>query len=422
MSQDLVVMGDHTEVSLWRKPEQVLIEAKEAADALVKIVDGKKKKVIFNGETYLECEDWQTVANFYGCKPKTESDQYVEYGDVRGFEATAVVVDRDGRIVGRAISMCLNDEENWGDVPKYEWVNVLGPDKNPIWDDRAFNGKGGYKREKKEVGRTPKPLFQLRSMAQTRAHAKAMKSVFAWVVVLAGYQPTPAEELTGNEFSPQDEPEQKKPVTMPTETKKEEPKAVKAFDAFGKITARQDGKDNALWVVLGNARMAIPADKVSLAPFNIGDKLTAVVIEKAGTTGPFLVLQSVKNYETAKPGEEEQKEDTIPPIPDGTAAKREPDAMDQAIAEGKLDVEGQPMGDLQETRKGVIGKGRQTRLYTLMTQNTKKTGLTREIVHQILDKMDPPVAHLEELPVDPFYKTWERLMLGDEDWRPFLEE
>jgi hypothetical protein len=42
-----------------------------------------------------------------------------------------------------------------------------------------------------------KPLYQLRSMAQTRAQAKALRGVLAWVAVLAGYNPTPAEEMDG---------------------------------------------------------------------------------------------------------------------------------------------------------------------------------------------------------------------------------
>lgn len=422
MSQELVVMGDHTEVSLWRKPEDVLAEAHEAARALVRVVDAKKNKVTFNGETYLECEDWQTVANFYGCKPKTESDAYVEYGGVRGFEATAVVVDREGRIVGRAISMCLSDEENWGDVPKYEWVNVIGPDGKPVYDPTAFKGKGGNKREKKEVSRSPKPLFQLRSMAQTRAHAKAMKSVFSWVVVLAGYQPTPAEELTGNEFPPEEEQEQKKPVTMPTSTEKKATTNGQAefnkFDVTGTITARRDGKDNALWVTLGDKLLAIPADKVGLAPYSIGDSMTIEVIEKPGkNTETFYILQSVKSYTTTQV----QAEDTIPPIPDGTAPKREPDEMDKAIANGQLDVEREPTGDLQETRKGIVGKNRQVRLWTLMSNNAKKTGLTREIVHQILDRMEPPVAHLADLDMG-MYKKFEDIMTGFDDWRPLLED
>jgi hypothetical protein len=36
-------------------------------------------------------------------------------------------------------------------------------------------------------------------MAQTRACAKALRNVLAWVVVLAGYAPTPAEEMESGE-------------------------------------------------------------------------------------------------------------------------------------------------------------------------------------------------------------------------------
>ena len=42
-----------------------------------------------------------------------------------------------------------------------------------------------------------RPEFMLRSMAQTRASAKALRNVFAWIVVMAGLKPTPAEEMDG---------------------------------------------------------------------------------------------------------------------------------------------------------------------------------------------------------------------------------
>jgi hypothetical protein len=75
---------------------------------------------------------------------------------VKGAKARAEVVDlRTGQVVGGAEAYCMRDEENWA----------------------------------------VKPWFQLASMAQTRAGAKALRNVLAWVVVLAGYRPTPAEEL-----------------------------------------------------------------------------------------------------------------------------------------------------------------------------------------------------------------------------------
>ena len=94
---------------------------------------------------------------FFGCTAIIIKDKYVtEYGAV-GFEATASIRRiRDGNEVGRANAMCLMDENMW----------------------------------------SGKPLYAVRSMAQTRACAKAFRLVFAWILVLAGYKPTPAEEIT----------------------------------------------------------------------------------------------------------------------------------------------------------------------------------------------------------------------------------
>jgi len=141
---------------LSRAPEVVLQEAQRAASALQRVVAGKKKPVIFKGEQYLEFEDWQTVAKFYGLCARTFEATPVEIFGVKGAKARAEVVDlRTGQVVGGAEAYCMRDEENWAG----------------------------------------KPWFQLASMAQTRAGAKALRNVLAWVVVLAGYRPTPAEEL-----------------------------------------------------------------------------------------------------------------------------------------------------------------------------------------------------------------------------------
>lgn len=143
-----------------RPPEIVLEEARAAAAALKQVIDSKPKKVTFNGETYLENEDWLTVARFYGVTSRIRSTKFVEFGDdehkVVGFEAIAEAYSvQNGDVISMAESMCLSDERNW---------------------------KG-------------KPLFQLRSMAQTRASSRVLRQVFGWVVVLAGYKATPAEEM-----------------------------------------------------------------------------------------------------------------------------------------------------------------------------------------------------------------------------------
>lgn len=143
-----------------RPPEIVLEEARAAATALKQVIDSKPKKVTFNGETYLENEDWLTVARFYGVTSRIRSTKFVEFGEgdnkVVGFEAIAEAYSVNSTdVISMAESMCLSDERNWQN----------------------------------------KPLFQLRSMAQTRASSRVLRQVFGWVVVLAGYKATPAEEM-----------------------------------------------------------------------------------------------------------------------------------------------------------------------------------------------------------------------------------
>jgi hypothetical protein len=137
-------------------PDKQIEFASKAANALIKIMQNKPKKVIMNGEQYLEFEDWQTIARFYNVTAGVEwTKEIVREGKLFGFEAKAVVYNAEGTVISAAESSCLRDEPNW----------------------------------------LRKPEFQLKSMAQTRASAKALRNVLAWVVVLAGFKPTPAEEV-----------------------------------------------------------------------------------------------------------------------------------------------------------------------------------------------------------------------------------
>lgn len=198
-----------TEVSnglaVQRAPETVLNEAMMAAKALTDVLEKKKKKVVLNGEQYLEFEDWQTLGRFYGVTAKVTDTHYVEYGDIKGFSARAVAI-ANGMEISAAEADCLTDEEHWRARPKYKTVYVLKDgtetdDENPpknllVWEQTA-GGKSYPKKKRIHIGDDPVPMFQLKSMAQTRACAKALRNVLAWVVVLAGYKATPAEELDG---------------------------------------------------------------------------------------------------------------------------------------------------------------------------------------------------------------------------------
>jgi hypothetical protein len=223
MPEGLVSVEDTPDaLVLHREPEVVLADAIKAAKTLMRVMDSKKDKVIFNGERYLEADDWLVLGHFYGVTAKNLGDpEFVNLGGIVGFKATCVLVTRDGREVGRASAYCLTDEEKWSARPKYarqvqlksgEWVDETGaPDKSLwAWETRdewktAKNPRGTRPVSRREqVGVEGVPLFQLASMAQTRANAKVHSSVLRFVPVLAGLKATPAEELPDAERVPQD--------------------------------------------------------------------------------------------------------------------------------------------------------------------------------------------------------------------------
>lgn len=143
------------------EPGKVKEFAVKASKELKDIVTQSNGTVKLGNNEYLKFEAWQTVAKFFGSTVSIEWTKPVLIKDkdgaeqIFGYEAKASVIDSKGRIISSAENGCFRDEYNWKD----------------------------------------KPSFQLRSMAQTRASAKALRQVYAWVVVLSGYQATPAEEV-----------------------------------------------------------------------------------------------------------------------------------------------------------------------------------------------------------------------------------
>lgn len=131
-------------------PEVALASAQKAAKALLKVVS-QKRQIVINGRRYLTFEDWQTIGRFYGITVGVASTTKAE----DGYEARAVVYNGAATIISAAEGICTRSERKWKDRDEYA----------------------------------------LKSMAQTRACAKALRNVLAWVAVLAGFEGTPAEEM-----------------------------------------------------------------------------------------------------------------------------------------------------------------------------------------------------------------------------------
>lgn len=137
-------------------PESEIRYGTDAANALVGLVKKAGLARKFGGEKeHIFYEGWQALGKFYGVAAKTGDALPIEIDGVKGAKAVAVLIDPDGTVVGGAEAYCMRDEPNWRN----------------------------------------KPWFQLASMAQTRAGSKAFRNKFAFVVSLAGFATTPAEEM-----------------------------------------------------------------------------------------------------------------------------------------------------------------------------------------------------------------------------------
>lgn len=154
-------MDQNKSLKIVFNPERDTAKATRASKVLMEIVKQNNWAKKFGGEKeHIFYEGWQTLAKYYNISIATGDAEPVTIGEVSGFKAKAWAVDnKTGVRVGEAEAYCMRDEPNW----------------------------------------KSKPTFQLASMAQTRAGSKALRQMFGFVVALAGYNPTPAEEMTGEE-------------------------------------------------------------------------------------------------------------------------------------------------------------------------------------------------------------------------------
>lgn len=133
---------------------------------------------MIKGKQYLEYGDWQVLARFYGATVEIEWTHPLYESEtsqkVTGYEARALV-KRNGEVISSAEGMCTRDEERWETAAEYA----------------------------------------IRSMAQTRTAAKALRNAFGWVAELAGYSATPAEEMPQAGYGSQRMPSYQVPRNTP---------------------------------------------------------------------------------------------------------------------------------------------------------------------------------------------------------------
>lgn len=143
--------------------------ASEVATSLRDVIEKQRLSVNIQGRKFVRCEGWTTLGTMLGVLPREVS---VERADDGTYTAVVELVRmNDGAVMSRASAECGADESTWRNRPNYA----------------------------------------RRSMAVTRATGKACRLAFSWVMVMSGYEPTPAEEMppepdAGPRSIPQDAP------------------------------------------------------------------------------------------------------------------------------------------------------------------------------------------------------------------------
>jgi hypothetical protein len=143
----------HPPGSLWKsdEPEEVVAQASRTAIALADVIRKQKLSTTINGRAHVHVEGWTLLGSLLGVFPVLVWTRKLD----DGWEARVEARTLAGNVVGAAEAECLRSEKTWAERADYA----------------------------------------LRSMAQTRATSKALRQPLGFVITLAGFDATPAEEM-----------------------------------------------------------------------------------------------------------------------------------------------------------------------------------------------------------------------------------
>jgi hypothetical protein len=136
-------------------PTEMLERATAIATALSAMVEKQRLYTVISGKKYPQVEAWMTIGRMDNVVAR-EAAKPVRADDGSWEAEVELVRLSDGMVIGRASALCGAK----GDRP---------------WDTR--------------------PDHQRRSMAVTRATSRAFRQQYSWIMALAGYEPTPADEM-----------------------------------------------------------------------------------------------------------------------------------------------------------------------------------------------------------------------------------
>lgn len=159
-----IALDRYAPIAWPERPEQYIAQASQLATALADVIRARQLYAVIGQRKYVTVEAWTLLANMLGVHPivvwsRRFPDMIGGEATNLGWEARVEVFNAQGQMIGAGEAECMRSEKTWAN----------------------------------------REDFALRAMAQTRAISRALRNPLGFVVKLAGYEATPAEEMPASE-------------------------------------------------------------------------------------------------------------------------------------------------------------------------------------------------------------------------------
>lgn len=217
MSTDLVISNSHEQAPsalatvMGVQPKELMTYAVQIADTLTDVLRDRGMTQKFGQGEHVKTEGWQLAGSLIGFT--TEELGVEELPDGSFAAKVGLKSIATGRMVASASGYCGSDEKTWGGKPKYA----------------------------------------RRGMAITRAIGRVYAQNFRWLIRLAGYEGTPAEEMP--DVVQQPSPVSATSLYMGTVPQKE----------FIQAKLKQQGVSEELWAEIGERLKGRPIAELRMA-------------------------------------------------------------------------------------------------------------------------------------------------------------
>ena len=153
MTNELMVSEQKAATIFDMTPKAMVGHVSQVATVLRDVIKQQQLAVNIQGREYVKVDGWAAMGTILGLLPREVEVKELDDGS---YEAKVELYSvKTGQVVGQGSALCGIDEKRWGNADRYA----------------------------------------RRSMAITRATGKAYRLGLSWVMSMAGYMPTPAEEM-----------------------------------------------------------------------------------------------------------------------------------------------------------------------------------------------------------------------------------